>query len=192
MYNLFKKSIREYQRGRDLMYELKKCADQIRSKSKKAIALLRRDNIKESQKIIKETENLFKEANKLIKKNKDLANAGFYKEAVEEYIEAKVFYNFLTESTEKIPDFIKAKSEEIISGVCDFTGELVRKAVTLANLDNFKQLIAYQRTIEKITEELTRVGLEGKLRHKYDELERNLRKLEDILYHLRLKDNYRK
>jgi len=185
--NLFKKSIQEYQKGRDLVYELKKHSDRIRTKSKKAIALLRRDNLRESQEVIEEIENIFKTANKLIQKNLDLVNAGFYKEAVEEYIEAKVFYDFLSQSPEKIPDFIKVKPEEIIGGFCDFTGELVRKAITLAGSKNFEKILDYKETVEKVIEEMTKIGLEGKLRQKYDEVERNLRKIEDILYDLRVR-----
>ena len=186
MNNLLKKSIQKYQKGRDLLPELKKYSDQIRAKSKKVIALSRRDNLEESRQTIKETEGLFRAVNELIKKDRNLVDAGFYKEAVEEYIEAKFLLNFLSQNPEKIPNFIKAKPEEIIGGICDFTGELVRKAVTLADVKNLKKIIDYKKTIEKITEELTRIGFEGKLRQKYDETERNLRKIEDILYDLRI------
>jgi len=87
----------------------------------------------------------------------------------------------------KIPDFIKVGAEEIISGTCDFTGELVRRAVTIANLKNLQDLTLYQKAVENVAQELTKVGFRGKLRQKYDEVERNLRKLEDILYDIKLK-----
>lgn len=189
MNNLFKKSIQKYQKARDLICELKKHSDQIRTKSKKAIALLRRDNLRESREVIEETENIFKTANKLIQKNSDLVNAGFYKEAVEEYLEAKIFFNFLGPTDQKIPVFIKAKPEEIIGGFCDFTGELVRKAITLAGSKNSGKILGYKEAIEKVIEELTKIGLEGRLRQKYDDVERNLRKIEDILYDLRVRSN---
>lgn len=187
MKNLLKKSVKEYQGTQDLIYETQKLSNKIRATSKKAIALLRRDNIKESEKMIKEVESLFGLINKRIKKNKDLINQSFYKEAVEEYIEAITFYNFLTKSKRRIPDLVEIRPEEVISGTCDFTGELVRRAITIANVENFKQLLLYKKVIEDIAEELTKVGFRGKLRQKYDEVERNLRKIEDILYDIKLK-----
>ena len=187
MNNLLKKSIKEYQESQDLIYGIQKLSNNIRAKSKKAIALLRRDKVKESKEIIKEVEKIFRLINKIIKKNRDLINQNFYREAVEEYIEAITFYNFLTKSKRKIPDFVEAGPEEIISGTCDFTGELVRRAITVGNLENLRQLLIFKKTIEKIAEELTEVGFRGKLRHKYDEVERNLRKIEDIIYDIKLK-----
>jgi len=188
MNNLLKKSVKEYQESQDLIYGIQKLSNNIRAKSKKAIALLRRDKIKESKEIIKEVEKIFRLINKIIKKNRDLIKQNFYKEAVEEYIEAITFYNFLIKSKRKIPDFVKAGPEEIISGTCDFTGELVRRTITVGNLENLRQLLVYKKTIEKIAEVLTEVGFRGKLRQKYDEVERNLRKIEDIIYDIKLKN----
>ena len=187
MNNLLKKSVKEYQKAQDLIYETQKLSNEIRTASKKAIALLRRENIKESKKTIKKVENLFRLINKIIKKNRDLINQSFYKEAVEEYVEALTFYNFLTKSKKKIPDFIKTKSEEVISGTCDFTGELIRRAVTIASTENLEQLFSYKKAIENIAEELTKIGFRRKLRQKYDEVERNLRKIEEIIYDIKLK-----
>lgn len=188
MNNLFKKSIKKYKKTQDFKYQTQKLSNEIRSKSKKATALLRRNNIKESENEIKECENLFKLINKISKKNRELLNQSFYKEAVEEYIEALTFYNFLTQSKrKKLSVLIKVEPEEIISGTCDFTGEIVRKAITIGSIENLKQLVSYKKVIENIAEELTKIGFQGKLRQKYDEVERNLRKMENILYDIKLK-----
>ena len=187
MNNLLRKSIKKYQEGEDLKYGVQKLSNKIRAKSKEAIALLRRNNIKESKKRIKNIEELFKLINKIVSKNEELLNQSFYKEAVEEYIEAIIYFNFLEKAETKIPKFIQTGFEEIISGICDFTGELVRRAITIANPKNLKDLILYQKTMENVAQELTKVGFRGKLRQKYDEVERNLRKLQDILYDMKFK-----
>jgi len=187
MDNLIKKSIEEYQKKQDLIYNLQKLSDQVRARSKKVIALLRRDNIKEGKKIIIEIEDIIKEINKIFKKNKILTGQNSYKEGIEEYIEAITFFNFLTKSKKGIPDFVRIESEEIVSGICDFTGELVRKAITIASVENLKQLSFYKKVIEEIVDELTKIGFRGKLRQKYDEVERNLKKIENILYDIKLK-----
>jgi len=183
---LLKKSIEEYQRTQDLMYKIQKLSNEIRAGSKRAIALMRRDNIKESKRIISKAENNFKKIYKIIKKNGSLTSQSFYKGAAEEYIEAITFYNFLTKK--EISNFIKVEPEEVISGICDFTGEVVRRAVTIASLDNFEELLTYKKTIEDIVEELTKIGFRGKIRQKYDETERNLRKIENIIYDIKLKN----
>jgi predicted translin family RNA/ssDNA-binding protein len=188
MINILRKSIKEYQENQDLLYGIQKLSNEIRVNSKKVIALLRRENIRESKETIEEIENRFKLINEALKQHKDLLNQNFYKEAVEEYIEAITFYNFLTESQKKTSKFIKAEPEEIISGICDFTGELVRKAITVASSKNIQVITSYQKTVENIIQELTKVGFQGKPRQKYDEVERNLRKLEDIIYDLKLKE----
>lgn len=187
MRNLLIKAIKKYQESQDLLYEIQKLSHEIRTKSKQAITLLRVDKIKESKKKIRDTEKQFRLIKRLTQKNKDLLNQNFYKEAVEEYIEAMIFYNFLTKLQKEIPTFVNAQSEEIISGTCDFTGELVRKAITIASSKNLKKLTLYQKTIENIIQEVTKVGFQGKLRQKYDGVERNLKRLEGIIYDIRLR-----
>ena len=187
MNNILKKSIKEYQENQDLLYGIQKLSNEIRASSKKVIALLRRENIKESEKTFKNIENRFRLINEVVEQHKDLLNQNFYKEAVEEYIEAITFYNFLTKSKKKTSKFIKVEPKEFISGICDFTGELVRRAITIASPKNLKELTLYQKTVEDIVQELTKVGFQGKLRQKYDETERNLRKLENIIYDIKLK-----
>jgi len=187
MKNLLKKSIKDYRETQDLIYGIQKLSNEIRVKSKRAIALLRRDNTQESKKEIKVAEEGFKLINKLTKNNKDLLKQGFYKEATEEYVEALAFYNFLKRAKTKIPEFVQIRSEEIISGICDFTGELLRRAITIASKEQLKQLSVYKNAIEDIAQELTKIGFRGKVRQKYDEVERNLKKMEGILYDIKLK-----
>ncbi len=167
--------------------DARRIANEIRIDSKKSIALLRRDNFKQAKDLFKHINNNFKEINKVAKQEPGTIYEGFYSEAVEEYIEALTFYQFLSKDKNEMPKYIKATPEHIIAGICDFTGELVRKSVNLAKKENLKQLEKFHKTIDNIAEELTRIGLRGKLRHKYDEVERNLRRMEQILYDIRLK-----
>lgn len=187
MRNLLKKSISEYQKIQDLTHNDKKILNEIRTKSKKAIALLRRDNFKDSEKEIKEAEKLFGAINKRTRQNKTLAKQGFYSEAVEEYVEAIVLHGFLTKNKIRISDYIDMGPEEAIAGISDFTGELVRKAITSAGAKNLRSLYFYKKEVEDVAEALTKIGLAGKLRKKYDEVERNLKKIEEIIYDVEMK-----
>lgn len=187
MNNLLKKSIKQYQRGQDLSCGAERLSNQIRIKSKRAISLLRRAHFQAGDKLLREAENHFRLINRLVKKNSHLFGQPFYKEAVEEYVEALMLKDFLVGSRRGIPAFIKIGPEEIISGLCDFTGELVRRAVTIAGPERLAELSEYKKIVENIAEEMTKVGFKGKLRQKYDEVERNLKRLEEILYEVKMR-----
>ena len=184
---MLKKAIRDYFSKLKINSEAQKICQEIRIASKQTIALMRRDNVKEAKDIFARIETLFKRVNKLISQEKSIVFEHFYKEAVEEYVEAVNFFNFLTKKKKNLPTFVKVAPEEIISGICDFTGELVRRAVNLADTQNLRTLQHYQKTIEDIAEILTKIGFRGKLRQKYDEVERNLNKLEHIIYDIKIK-----
>jgi len=77
MINILRKSIKEYQENQDLLYGIQKLSNEIRANSKKAIALLRRENIKESKKTIEDIENRFKLINEVFKQHNDLLNQNF-------------------------------------------------------------------------------------------------------------------
>lgn len=185
--NILNKAISAYQQKQDLLYEVQKLANEARTFSKRTIALLRRANNKKAKELIKKAEEKFKLINDLAQQNQGLLNQNFYKEAVEEYIEAITLYDFLTNSKREIPNFIKINSEEIISGICDFTGELLRRTRIIASLKNFDKIEEYQTLIESIASELTKIGFSGKLRQKYEEVERNLNRIEEIMYDIKLK-----
>jgi len=184
---MLKQTTQQFLKKLKLNSQAGKIATEIRADSKKSIALLRRDNFKQVQKVFEITYKNFKDLNKIIKQEPGIIYEGFYSEAVEEYIEALYFYKFIIKEKVEIPKYIKIMPENIIAGACDFTGELVRKAINLANKKNLKQLEKFYKLIENIAEDLTRIGFRGKLRQKYDEVERNLKHMEQILYDIRLK-----
>jgi len=184
---MLKSSIKDYLAKQKINKQAAGIANTIRTESKRAIALMRRDNFKEADKVLLDIKKGFKDFNLLAAKEKNIFFEYYYSEGVEEFVEAFVLYTFLTDKKQDIPKYIHVSPEQMIGGVCDFTGELVRKAVNIADIDQLMTLKKYHQQIEQIAEELTLLGLRGKLRQKYDELERNLKKLEHILYDVRLK-----
>ena len=78
--------------------------------------------------------------------------------------------------------------EGYLSAVCDLTGELVRKAVNQATKRKFKEVEKYRDTVEEIIGELIKLNMNnGHLRSKFDDAKRNLRRLEEMLYDIRIK-----
>ncbi len=178
--------IKDYLRKGELIREQKSRFESIRVQSKGAIALLRRGNEYESRTAVSAAESLFVELHPILKKNPFLLEQGMYSEAVEEYAEAKYLGAFLTGEEASFPKNILLTAEQNLSGICDATGELVRRAVTIAHPDRIKEIEGFRDITEEVVRELSRLPLSKKMRSKYDDSERNLRRIEEILYDLRL------
>ncbi len=116
-----------------------------------------------------------------------LIQEGAYNAAVEEYAEAKFFY--LLEKSEKIGEFekIKVGLDGYLGGLCDLTGELVRKAVNLAAKGERSEVGKTKQLIEDIMAELVEFDMTGYLRTKYDQARGNLRKIEQVWYEINLR-----
>lgn len=185
--NILKKFVRDYQIKREIFYAILQLCNQIRITSKQIITLLRRKKIEESEKLFDEIEKKFDLLSKEENRYGNLKSEGCYKEAIEEYMEAIMLYNFLVGKNKKFPQAAQIGPEEAVSGICDFTGELVRRAVTIAGIKTLSELNSYKEAMEDVISEVSKVGFTGKLRQKYDEAERNLKRIEDIIYDIRLK-----
>ncbi len=155
--------------------------------AKQAIFATHREDIKEAEKDLDEAEKILKYLQTKIKKEKALQYEGAYLAAMEEYVEAKLFLNFI--KTNKITA-IKGQIIDVDSymgGLCDFTGELVRRAIFLATRHRYKEVSICEQAIEDVVGELIKFNLLGKLRPKFDQSKNNLRKIEEIMYDLELK-----
>lgn len=179
--------ITSYRSKEERKHQLKSLSDSIRSGSKHAITLLCQDSFVEAQKKLNVVEKTIQEARKLISKDPSLADEGFYRDALEEYAECKAFESFLNHKPLSIPQSIEIGVEELIGGICDATGELVRKTLQMADTKHIKEIQRFIKITQQVTDELSKVSFTGKLREKYDDLERNLSKLERVAYELRMK-----
>ncbi|MDD4333412.1 MAG: hypothetical protein PHT51_04855 [Patescibacteria group bacterium] len=112
---------------------------------------------------------------------------GSYKAAVEEYVEAKTL--FMVISGQKI-DAIKGLKIDVdgyLGGICDLTGELVRRAVNMAAAGHRDGVPKINKIINDIMAELVQFDMTGYLRTKYDQAKGNLRKIEQINYEVNLR-----
>ena len=154
--------------------------------SKRIIFALHRGDMKKAIDKFNETEKIL---NKLEIKfgHKRLYKEGVYKAGVEEYVEAKMFYFVLTgKKIDKIKK-IKLNFESYLGGICDLTGELVRKAINEASNENFKEVKKNKKIINDIMAELVEFDMVGYLRTKYDQAKNNLRKIEQINYEIKIR-----
>lgn len=157
-------------------------------KAKQAIFSFHRDDMKEGNSLLAEVEKIFAELEKKFKQEEELRYEGSYRAALEEYVEAKFFGGFL--EGKKI-DFIKGvqiDADSYLAGLCDFTGELLRKAVLAATDKKFKRVEELAAGIREVIGELLKFNLTSYLRTKYDQAKHNLRRVEEILYDVKMRE----
>lgn len=116
-----------------------------------------------------------------------LYEEGSYKAAVEEYAEAKTLY--LVINGKKIDKFkgINLSYESYLGGICDLTGELVRRATNEASRGHYDEVTKIKKIINDIMAELVEFDMTGYLRTKYDQAKGNLRKIEQIDYEIKIR-----
>lgn len=182
-----KQSIKQYEQHQKKLSGLHHVFGQVRKSSKHIIANLRRDHVKDASKLVQDVEKLIKRGISDAGSTVTLPAEGFYREAIEEYVEAKVYYAFVTKKELSFPKYISLSFWDLLGGWSDFTGELVRRAISLAHEKDISEIKKLKDVTERVVEQMTQVSFSGKLRNKYDATERNLKRLEEILYELQLR-----
>lgn len=158
----------------------------ILNNSKKAIFALHRNDIELAEKNIKEAEDILKKIEKEFGQHR-IKEEGSYSASLEEYVEAKLFYQFLkTGKINKIKEF-KISEEAYIGGICDLSGELIRKATNEAINKNFSEIKRIKNIINDILNELIDFDITGYMRTKYDQARANLKKIEQMDYEISLR-----
>jgi len=133
-------------------------------------------------------EEILQDLSRTCDKGNRLRFEGSYKAALEEYVEAKFFLQVMQG---KKLDEIKIGNigpEEYIGGLADLTGELVRQAVLQSTRKSYQNIEKYREISEEIVGFMLKLYLTGSSRQKFDEAKRNLKRLEEILYDLSLRN----
>jgi len=156
--------------------------------SKRIIFALHRKNVPEAEQKIKEVEKSFKEIAVKYKNEPKIFNEGSYKAAVEEYVEAKMFYNFL--KGKKLGKITEVKVEPFIyiAGLADVPGEMLRYAVMSATNKDFKMVEKCVEGASEIVGEMIEFNLTSYLRTKLDQAKGAVRKLEQVQYEVSLRN----
>lgn len=156
--------------------------------SKQIIYSVHRDDFSNIAGLIKKIELVKKQIEAIVKKNHYLLSVGAYKVGVGEYVEALLYYNFVKHG--KLPSHkqLSVNSENYLFGLCDLTGELVRKAVFLAGKGKNKEVGVIKNLVDEIYGEILKFDVRGNdLRRKIDSIKYDLKKLEDLVLELKLR-----
>jgi predicted translin family RNA/ssDNA-binding protein len=152
--------------------------------SKVAINSVHRNELDKSKKYI----DIMKENISLLKN--EPVTTGMKDVAFQEYVEALAFYTFQKES--RIISLKECDITEVnyLLGLCDLTGELMRKAVQSVINDDLKLVSKIRDVVSDIYDEFLQMDLpNSELRKKSDSIKWNLHKIEDITYDIKIKKN---
>jgi predicted translin family RNA/ssDNA-binding protein len=180
-----KKNLELHQKERNEIIEKSR---QILQLSKTAIFALHRHDAKQAEISITEAEAILKDLNKSYNKGNRLRFEGSYKAALEEYVEAKTFSQVMNNQELDELEFESIGPEEYINGLADLSGELVRQAILQATQGNYKVLDQYKLFTDEIVAFLLTLYLSGQGRQKFDDAKRNLKRLEQIIYEVTLRN----
>jgi len=181
-FDKLQRAIKTYDSERENL--IKKSRDVLKL-SKQLIYAVHRDEMNVATILLKEIEKEKVNLNKIAQHDSKLKYEGSYKIAIQEYVEAVLYYNFI--KTGKLID-LNVFPVHFVLGLADLPGELVRKAVYLAGKGEVKKVIKIKEEVDLIYGELLKFDFrDNEIRRKVDGIKYDLRKLEDLVLDLNLK-----
>lgn len=172
-----KKEIDKFEHERETI--IRQSRDILKA-AKHAIYSIQRDDMKTAEQLLKDAEKYIG----ALRKCSEYTDAiGAFNAALEEYVEAQCFMAFV--KNKNIPTYkeLKVGFEQYLLGLCDFTGELGRRAVLQATIKNKKEVQRIRDIIDEVYGFFSQLNLgNSELRKKSDSIKWNLKKVEDLLY----------
>ncbi|MDP2908967.1 MAG: hypothetical protein Q8N77_04135 [Nanoarchaeota archaeon] len=174
-----RKDLKRFEEERELTIQKSRRIIQL---SKQIIYSIHRNDLKSAEKLAEEIK----------KETKSLPSCPYdtdmHKTAIQEYVEALCYFEFVKNNKIPTRKELNTDTEGYLLGLCDLTGELVRKAVYETIKKNFDEVKKIKALVEEIYGEFLKFDLRGgELRKKSDSIKWNLTKLEDIEYGLSLR-----
>lgn len=118
-----------------------------------------------------------------------LEEEGSYKAAIEEFSEASFLEQVVLKKTLSLNPEISLSYEAYLGGLCDLVGELVRLATNRAASGQLEAPAELKLLADEVLATLAPANFTGYLRTKYDQANSHLRKLEQMAYEIRLRQN---
>lgn len=156
--------------------------------AKRAIFAMHRDDMKEASQKLEEAKIGLLNLEKMAKKDKRTFEEGTYREAVEEYVEAVLFYQFLQKKKMGPIVGVQVEPQVYVAGLCDVPGELYRHAIKAATHKDVETVMRCMEAAEDIIGELIECNLTKYLRTKFDQARQAVGKLEIVVYELSLRN----
>ena len=160
---------------------------EIISLSKQVIYAAQRNDLKEAESAIKTIKDKVKKLRKVnINTDTNINSVAF-----QEYVEAVAFYEFVKNKRVPTRTSLNVSAEDYLAGLCDLTGELVRKAIYDVIHKKFDEAEKIKELVHDIYGEFLKLHLRnGELRKKSDSIKWNLKKLEEVMYDISMKGRH--
>lgn len=166
---------------------IKKSRDVLKL-SKQLIYSIHREDMDSAKALVKELDASFGELKGIAEKSPELRYSGSFRISAQEYAEAKCYFSFVSENHIPSHAELKLDSESYLLGLCDLTGELVRKAINDAIKGRLDSALKIKEVVEEIYGELLKFDFRNsELRKKFDSIKYDLRRLEDLALNIKLK-----
>lgn len=164
-----------------------KNSDDALHHAKRAVFDLHRGDLQAAAEKLKTVETLMKDLNKKYKKSPKIQDEGVYMAALEEYVEASLFYQFVTKGDIGEVKGLPVSGEVYLAGLCDVPGELFRFAIRAATNHNIATVTKCNDVASEIIGALMEFNLTKYLRNKFDQAKQATHKLEMVVYEVTLR-----
>lgn len=155
--------------------------------SKRSIFDLHRGDTKQAKKNLASAQEKLESLKTSFTKNPKLEFEGSYRAAVEEFVEATMFLRHLEKKPFTAIKGMNVFYEEYLGGLADMTGEIVRHTVKMVSSGHADVVRESVKTVEEVVAQMLEMNLTSKLRQKFDDAKRNLKRMEEILYDLEIR-----
>lgn len=185
--NIFNKLRKDVEKIDKIREEIILKSRPIIKESKQAIYLLHKNNLKEAKKSLEIAEKEINVLKKLINENQNV-DTGSYNIALQEFVEAITYYYFVSENRLISNEELNVDPENFLLGLCDLTGELSRRAVFSVVNEKYDEVKKISEFVEILHNEFLDFELRnGELRRKSDSIKWNIKKIEEIMYDLKIR-----
>ncbi|MAG60354.1 hypothetical protein CL619_01070 [archaeon] len=166
--------------------ELIKKSRDVLKLSKLLIYAVHRDEIQKATEFKTTIETELKQLESIAAHDTKLQYEGSYKIAVQEYVEAILYLDFV--QTGEVKVLSNLHPEHYLLGLADLPGELVRRAVFQASKGNKEAVEKIRDAVDNIYGQFLTLNSRGnELRKKVDSIKYSLNKLQDLVLELKLR-----
>lgn len=179
---------KDYEKYETNYRKLVEGSNQAINQAKRAIFAGHRGDLKEAKHLLHEAAEKLNGFEAAFLEMPLLRSEGAYRAAVEEFVEASLYLQFLERKTiGAVSDFRELDAELYLGGLSDLAGELVRYATSRATDGDVKEVKRAKDELDLIITFLVSLDLTGYLRTKFDQAKSAARKMEDIAYDLAMR-----
>lgn len=155
--------------------------------SKRAIFATLRDEYETAKTLLQEAKNTLLAIQKREGKGGNLHEEGAYRAALEEFVEAHFFLALVLGKPLEPITKITIPTEVYMAGLLDVPGEVYRKVLRLGGTADPVTITALTDALDQIMDTIQTAELTSYLRNKQDQAKHAAHKLEEAVFHLRLR-----